>query len=115
MEDKIVNYVASLDRIDNNGHYEPSNVQWSTYSEQNVNKRKRVGTSSKYRGLSWDSVNNKWHVRAGGKCLGRFAKEANGALVYNQYVIDNSLGLPLNDVKEINEDLQLPSTSVGRN
>ncbi len=31
----------SLDRIDNNGNYEPSNCKWSTWREQGLNKRAR--------------------------------------------------------------------------
>lgn len=38
---------ASLDRINNNGHYEPGNVRWATIGQQNKNRRswKRKGTT----------------------------------------------------------------------
>jgi hypothetical protein len=32
----------TIDRIDNDGHYEPGNVKWSTRSEQNSNQRPRA-------------------------------------------------------------------------
>jgi hypothetical protein len=31
----------SLDRVNNDGHYEPGNVKWSTASEQGFNRRPR--------------------------------------------------------------------------
>lgn len=33
----------SLDRIDNNGHYEAGNVRWATASEQQLNSRYSAG------------------------------------------------------------------------
>lgn len=45
--------VHSLDRIDNNRHYEPGNLRWATYTEQDRNKRKykRTRNGERIRGL----------------------------------------------------------------
>ena len=62
----------TIDRIDVNGNYEPTNCRWITIQEQQKNKR----CSNEVVGVSWEKSRNKWtaSIRAYGKryFLGRF-------------------------------------------
>lgn len=61
----------TLDRRDNDGHYEPGNLRWATKSEQSYNRRDRPNaTGEKY-----------IHVRPGGKYVVTLRK-AGGKKVF---------------------------------
>jgi hypothetical protein len=53
----------SLDRIDVNGNYEPSNCKWSTPLEQTLNRRVNKNNSSGFAGVSWVKRSKKWIAR----------------------------------------------------
>ena len=50
----------TLERIDVNGNYEPSNCVWASHTDQCFNRRKFKNTSSIYIGVNWDSWKEKW-------------------------------------------------------
>ena len=95
----------SIDRIDNNGSYYPDNCRWTTQTIQTRNRRIRTNNTSGYKGVSFVKKPNKHksyiNVNKNGVFLGYFPTAVEGAIAYNNYIIENNLeGFILNEIPE---------------
>lgn len=81
----------SIDRIDGDKGYCPSNCRWANKSQQSANTRSHADSTSKYKGVCWDKRTNSWRADIGllGNVvnLGRFASEEEAALAYDREAI----------------------------
>lgn len=108
--DELVDHMNG-DRLDNR----MCNLRIATSSQNGANRtgdRRKLGTSSGYKGVSWDKQRRKWvasiHIHGKTVALGRYEVEADAARAYN----DKALATwgefaRLNEVEE-------GSRSVGR-
>lgn len=87
----------TIDRIDVNGNYEPSNCRWTDRSIQTINQRKSIRNKSGYVGLSkrndnksivwrvWIDIHHK-HIY-----LGHYSTQKEALAVRNKYIEDHNL------------------------
>ena len=86
----------TLERIDVNGNYEPTNCKWETRAVQSRNTRAiRENNKSGYRGVYFNKSKNGWvatiTVSNKSKYIGQFKTAEKAGEAYKQYVIDNKL------------------------
>jgi len=91
----------TIDRINNDGNYEPTNCRWVTQNIQTRNTRKLVSTNtSGYRGVT--KKNKKWIsqivVNSKHITIGSFNTKIEAAKAYDKYVLDNNLEHTINGV-----------------
>jgi hypothetical protein len=77
-----------VDHEDRNGlNCQKHNLRMATHAQNQGNQKKRKGTSSKYRGVTWHKKDLRWQasIEIKGKCkyLGQFAKEKEAARAYD--------------------------------
>ena len=82
-----------IDHEDKNGlNNSRSNLRQATRSQNNANRSSQINSSSKYLGVNWDAVRNKWRAMI---CkdnkrmhIGMYFKEEDAAIAYNTKAIE---------------------------
>lgn len=90
----------TLDRINNDGNYEPGNLRWIDKTTQVFNRRKAKNKSSKYVGITYNKATKRWKINLMKNYKPIYIPECNcetkAALVRDKYIKDNNLKNKLN-------------------
>lgn len=83
----------TIDRINCDGDYCPSNCRWATYHVQNANRRKLTKNKSGATGVFCQYNKNyvSYYARCGGVNLGTYRTLEEAVAARNKYIIDNNL------------------------
>ena len=102
----------TIDRINPNGNYEPSNCRWTTKTVQARNTKViSINNTSGYKGVSFHKVIGKWRARITidykEKYLGTFDTALEAAEAYDYYIIQHKLEHTLNFPLKENQDSEV--------
>ena len=85
----------TMDRINNDGNYEPTNIRWADKTTQQLNQRIMKNNKSGYVGVSWYKGSNKWVAKIQANKivihLGYFNSVQEAVEARDNYIIENNL------------------------
>ncbi len=87
----------NLKEVDHKDHNKRNNnidnLRWCSRSGNNINREKKVGTSSSFKGVTWHKQRQKWKaaitIQGRSKHLGLFVSEVQAAIAYNNAAIQH--------------------------
>ena len=85
----------TMDRINNDGNYEPTNIRWADKTTQQLNQRIQKNNTSGYVGVHWDKSKDKWiaQIKVNTKkvYIGSFLTIEEAVQARDNYIIENKL------------------------